>query len=836
MPWKPISPSLRQDHSEVSGGPLCDLLAQLSPSPSARDSAASTSPTPKQEDVGDALGDLGGENGAVLLERRNGNGQHRAPQDDSLSWEARCADRPQVLAQLAKDISALVHNARDSSMERRGAAPPPPFRGSSTTVTESSSYASYASSPPSAAATGVRPIAASSFAIPAGSSKVMDSARASSNGLHTSAQLLRREPAAPAAPLFPKEEGLQPPSHSNGNGGGGEAPSPHVRALLSTIETREASLRQKVQILTEEKVSQQRRLEDEVARLQRNNARLEEELRSRGETTSSTPSVTASPGGPPHSSAPRLVIWSEDRECLVQQETRADTTGTPRSSRGTTVPSSPKLTQDSHEELRRQLSEIRGEVSRCAHMLNSQETIPANDVIDIRQQLSALSGEVVQTSRALAANGSVSQARDAEFGDVCRQLEELLSQVSGAMQVAATRPAETSEVYELRAELNILRSEIASTRAHGANAELSDLRSQFEIFRTEVGSRGHVQDWNAATSGQTAEHWPSLRSNSPSNRPESLYSESHFGGRQLLDDRSILTHGVRLELPPRSDAGDLELNRVQPYDVQSPSPSSMPQPHMVRARSNSSLRYSDSGRFCDVMPRQVAADLAHKPVGQWGGWGASTAAPRRLDSREGSPSPGSRPLGQPLGFATDVSHDFRLSSSGSSRTLEVVMNGYENRLPSTPANSVLASNPPATPHSALGTDGMMIDRRSGGTRHRSSFVDMAETQACSRLPPASFSTLEPMYNLALPVNRTSGTRDHHRARDASPPLRGSPPGVYNYQQLPAPGGAASLHNFNNSASSAHCAGAPPEPRGPEPQGALARPMRSKIAMQERMGR
>merc|ERR1719261_1870909 len=54
-----------------------------------------------------------------------------------------------------------------------------------------------------------------------------------------------------------------------------------VQVLLSSIESREAALRTKVQQLAEEKASQQQRLEEEVRALQRSNAQMEAELRMR---------------------------------------------------------------------------------------------------------------------------------------------------------------------------------------------------------------------------------------------------------------------------------------------------------------------------------------------------------------------------------------------------------------------------------------------------------------------------------------------------------------------------------------------------------------------------
>merc|ERR1719359_1347176 len=54
-----------------------------------------------------------------------------------------------------------------------------------------------------------------------------------------------------------------------------------VQVLLSSIESREAALRAKVQQLADEKASQQQQLEEEVRELKRSNAQMESELRMR---------------------------------------------------------------------------------------------------------------------------------------------------------------------------------------------------------------------------------------------------------------------------------------------------------------------------------------------------------------------------------------------------------------------------------------------------------------------------------------------------------------------------------------------------------------------------
>eukprot|EP00435_Cladocopium_sp_Y103_P011311 s1378_g2.t4 len=117
------------------------------------------------------------------------------------------------------------------------------------------------------------------------------------------------------------------------------------------------------------------------------------------------------------------------------------------------------------EDLQQQLQEIRQEVTRCARALQEPAAIPAEEVLDIRQQLEALGEEVQQTSRVVA-------SRDLrELDEVRHQLEAIQRQVSNTLSAAWSRPTEAPparpswpssqpELNELRAEVNSLRAQL----------------------------------------------------------------------------------------------------------------------------------------------------------------------------------------------------------------------------------------------------------------------------------------------------------------------------------------------------------------------------------------
>jgi len=365
-------------------------------------------------------------------------------------------ERPQVLAQLAKDISDLIHSARSGSSECVG-----PRQTSSPRVKATASLLA----PPSD--------------------------RFSSFNLGNTARELQ--------------------SHEEETTSRVRARSPQqVHALLTSIESREAALQQKVQQLMEEKTSQQRRLEDEVARLQRSNAWMEEELRKRKQTEAleAEAARSASIAGEMFEGGPCARTPVETR--LAPVETRME---------------SQPLPQDVRSELQQQLSEIRAEVTRCAQALHGPEALPAAEVVDIRQQLAALSNEVIQTSHALLeSNGAPGSccANEEPWGrcedaGVRQQLESLQQQVSRAMHASFARPAveiqasratspQNAELCELRAEVDGLRAMVVQALrrdvAPAANVnlppqstapEVSALHGRLAALRTEVARvvQGH---------------------------------------------------------------------------------------------------------------------------------------------------------------------------------------------------------------------------------------------------------------------------------------------------------------------------------------------------------
>lgn len=376
------------------------------------------------------------------------------PHEDLAYCNNEAGERPQVLAQLAKDISDLIHSARSASSERR-------------ILREWGSP-------------HVRPVAAQ---LPPGElTRHLD--RFSSFELGLGAKEEAQEEAS-SCPKVRSPGQVEASSRTR-------ARSPHgVHALLSNIESREAALHQKVQQLMEEKAKQQQHWEEEMARLQRSNALMEEELRKRHlADASKTETLTQ-----------REVAWPCEAVC--------DNTRTGARSPVETRTGSQMLPQDVREELQYQLSEIRAEVTRCAQALHAPEALPAAEMIDIRQQLAALSSEVLQTSRALLeghGGGGVGCGRETEFSDVRRQLEALQAQVSNAMVAAFALPIKDAnqtcqvisprgaEISELRAEVSNLRAEIAqaSRPCHGARAsDASDLRTQIETLRMNIGELAH---------------------------------------------------------------------------------------------------------------------------------------------------------------------------------------------------------------------------------------------------------------------------------------------------------------------------------------------------------
>lgn len=394
------------------------------------------------------------------------------------------ADRPQVLAQLAKDISNLIRNSRTATSEAKPSGDTP--GDARVSVFASSGLRDQA-----------RPLGrvlrdARAAAAPVSEDRVCGSGLQTASVSSTSRTVLAGEEesvvvadeppslleAASVRAVDIQQDclGSQPKATgftSRAQGASARARSPQeVHALLANIESRETNLQRKVQQLTEEKCLREKRLEEEVQRLQRSNARLEDELRQ---------TVQPAPEDPPD---------------------RASLTG-----RGD---DEPFLTQELREDLQRQLQEIRDEVSRCARTLQAPEAMPYSEVLDIRQQLQALSAEVYQTSQALQGRVGAfcrtderNACHNSELSDVSQQFEALQSHVSSALSAAMARPAEPlkacqearpessfrespcqlsgreDELAKLRAEVNSLRAQLAQDRTQSAAPDLrgQDLRA-----------------------------------------------------------------------------------------------------------------------------------------------------------------------------------------------------------------------------------------------------------------------------------------------------------------------------------------------------------------------
>lgn len=321
--------------------------------------------------------------------------------------------RPQVLAQLAKDISDLIRQARSPAEAKSTSSRPPAWRPSSPRPVQE------------APAEQETP----TFLVGAGS---LDAVNNSVDAEYQAARASRaqaQEVRCPSCGQFNPSDAnfcrhcgrrlaaitpaaAAPEDHFSFSLGSSAAAAPargrpEMSDLLADLETREAALRAKVQQLTDEKSLREKRLEDELEQLRRTNRRLEEELRQKA-----VPVVTQ---------PPELTFGA-------QLQTRTLGPVAERTSR-------PAVTQDLRDDLQQQLQEIREEVTRCARALQEQESIPPAEVQDIRQQLQAMSEEVHQTSRALP-------APESELDEVRRQLDVLQRQVSSALNTALARPAE----------------------------------------------------------------------------------------------------------------------------------------------------------------------------------------------------------------------------------------------------------------------------------------------------------------------------------------------------------------------------------------------------------
>jgi len=432
----------------------------------------------------------------IPLSPRPLNPDPRAQTDDTAFCSNHPGERPQVLAQLAKDISDLISGARHASMDRRSGP---------------QEWSSPRGEPTSATALA-RPPSCETMRSPA--TELRASNLLATGTGHTTVES-RTEPwmagmcASTKHPSLQREEAttLQIRTRSP------HAPLPGVHAILSNIESREAALHQKVQQLMEEKAKQQQQWEHEVARLQRSNARMEEELRRRQSVDAlkvQADSFDARLGNQRLHREPHFHRGQPHthREVVLGCETLSEGTRSGARTPVETRVESQILPQDIRDELQFQLSEIRAEVTRCVQALCTPEALPAAEVSDIRQQLSALSNEVAQTSRALldghGTDGYVGGGREAEFSEIRQQLEALQVQVSSAMRAAGASPVLPEakdapqlppsprgiELSELRAEVSSLRSEIAEANRLNQGprpVDASDIRAQIEARRWNTG-------------------------------------------------------------------------------------------------------------------------------------------------------------------------------------------------------------------------------------------------------------------------------------------------------------------------------------------------------------
>lgn len=407
------------------------------------------------------------------------------------------AESPQALAQLARDISDLVRSAR---AEPRDAA---------------KSHVC-ASSP------GVSSRAVTAPAVPpVGRMSLLESDH---DVLHREVADLRQRWAGldsglPTTIGSPRFDGLSTPGVSTAGGQnnssfvfpGGPRPL-DVSSLLASIESRESALRTQVRQLAEEKSSQQRQMGEEIAALQRTNDSMREALHERQQCapvvveeevpdaeqastvfresplSRSTSTHGARSSSEKHSdwlpsalsaSAPVSQIATGENASRMSQD------AAPRGiTESDSVPAA--FADEGREAFSRQLSEVRGEVSRCAEILGlSKETLEQEDV---RQQLSTLSDEVMRTSRSLLDAAQPLGQRNAEIAGIRRQLDFLQGQMPGGMvEHRGGSPVDPrfADVSDLRMEVNCLRSELAQFGVLPWHV-MSDVRAQIEALRSEL--------------------------------------------------------------------------------------------------------------------------------------------------------------------------------------------------------------------------------------------------------------------------------------------------------------------------------------------------------------
>jgi len=402
----------------------------------------------------------------------------RSQADDTAFCSDHPGERPQVLAQLAKDISDLISSARHASMDHRsGSQEWSSPRGEPMTTT-----------------TLARPPLLETVRSPANE-------LGTSNVLATTVGRTAIEPhvepwvagmlANNGNPPCLQEEAatLQIRSRSP------HAPLPGVHTLLSNIESREAALHQKVQQLMEEKAKQQQQWEDEVARLQRSNARMEEELRRK---QSLDASKVQTPETLPKNCCTQFLGADFSNARLGNQRLHRG----PHSQRG-----EPRIQREFFLGCEALSDSTRSGARTPVETRVESQMLPQDIRDELQFQLSEIRAEVAQTSCALleghGIDGSVG-VREAEFFEVRRQLEALQVQVSNAMHAAGATLAESDakevpklpasprgiELSELRAEVSSLRAEIAeATRLNQAPrpTDAADIRAQIEALRWNMG-------------------------------------------------------------------------------------------------------------------------------------------------------------------------------------------------------------------------------------------------------------------------------------------------------------------------------------------------------------
>lgn len=462
--------------------------------------------------------------------------------------DSESAESPQALAKIAREISDLVRTARAAVPDAAVADAPLP------------DAAKAHASPVASSRAVVAPAA-----LPAGRVTVLE---CEYDQLQREVADLRQRWAGldsglPTTIGSPRVDGVSTPGVSACGGQcnssfvfpGGPRPL-DVSSLLASIESRECALRTQVQQLAEEKSAQQQQMEEEIASLRRANDSMREELRDRQERAptaveqagpdaeqASTRAPTAVEQTGPDAeqastvfresplsqsigthearsssekqsdwlpsavseSAPVSQVATGESDSRMSQEAARRDVIAPESAPLAAVEALSSPNAD-REEFCRQLSEVRGEVSRCAEMLGlSNETREQGEV---RQQLSTLSDEVLRTSRSLLDASQPLSQRNAEIAGIRRQLDFLQGQMPaspadfGGASRADPRPA---DMFDLRMEMSCLRADLAQFGILPLHV-MSDVRAQIEALRHDLSDV--VQHMPTYSSGPRLGRYP----------------------------------------------------------------------------------------------------------------------------------------------------------------------------------------------------------------------------------------------------------------------------------------------------------------------------------------